>query len=76
MKKETCPWESKELGCDERYVAVVSAGEVEAIDKALGLSEISFRISNELKEKLKTQAESEGLNINAFMRAALEKALK
>lgn len=76
MKKETCPWESRELGCDERYVAVVSAGEAEAIDKALGLSEISFKISNELKENLKTQAESEGLNINAFMRAALEKALK
>lgn len=76
MKKETCPWKSRELGCDERYVAVASAGEAEAIDKALGLSEVSFRISNDLKEKLKAQAKTEGLNINAFMRAALEKALK
>ena len=76
MKKETCPWESRELGCDERYVAVVSAEKAEAIDKVLDLSEISFRISNELKEKLEAQAKSEGLNINAFMRSALEKALK
>lgn len=76
MKKETCPWEARELGCDERYVAVVSAGEAEVIDKALGLGRVSFRISNELKEKLEAQAKAEGLNINAFMRALLEKALK
>lgn len=76
MKRETCPWETRELGCDERYVVVASAAEVEAINKALGLSGISFRISSDLKEKLEAQAKSEGLNINAFMRAALEKALK
>jgi len=76
MKKETCPWESRELGCDERYVAVASADEAEAINKALGLSKVSFRISSDLKEKLEAQAKSEGLNINAFMRAALEKALR
>lgn len=76
MKRETCPWETRELGCDERYVVVASAAEVEAINKALGLSGISFRINSDLKEKLEAQAKSEGLNINAFMRAALEKALR
>lgn len=76
MKRKTCPWETRGLGCDERYVVVASAAEVEAINKALGLSEISFRISSDLKEKLETQAKAKGLNINAFMRSALEKALK
>lgn len=27
MKKELCPWGSRELGCDERYVEVVSQKE-------------------------------------------------
>jgi len=76
MKKETCLWESRELGCDERYVAVASAAEAEAIDKALGLSEISFRISNDLREKLEAQAKLEDLSFRAFMRKTLEKTVE
>lgn len=71
MKKELCPWESRELGCDERYVEVVSQKEKKEIDKALGMVNISVRLPEETYQYLIDEADKAGLNLQAFIRNKL-----
>lgn len=71
MKKELCPWESRELGCDERYVEVVSQKEEKEIDKVLGMVNISVRLPEETYQYLINEADKAGLNLQAFIRNRL-----
>lgn len=71
MKKELCPWESRELGCDERYVEVVSEQEMEAIDKNLGMVNIKVRLPEDTYHYLIKEADKAGLNLQAFIREKL-----
>lgn len=76
MKEEKCLWESRELGCDEKYVAVATKEEMEDFDKHLGLVEVKLKISQNLYKRLKDVSDLRGLNIKAVMREYLENSLK
>lgn len=71
MKKELCPWESRELGCDERYVEVVSQKEKKEIDKALGMINVKVRLPEDIYQYLIDEANKAGLNLHAFIRNKL-----
>ena len=71
MKKELCPWERRELGCDERYVEVVSQKEEKEIDKALGMINVKVRLTENIYQYLIDEANKAGLNLHAFIRNKL-----
>lgn len=73
MKKELCPWENRELGCDERYVTVASKDEMDCIDKRLGMVNVKVRLPEETYQYLINEADKSGLNLQAFIRERLSK---
>ena len=64
-------WDDRELGADERYVAVAPAEEEDELDKALGLKTISIRLPVKLIESYKLLAEIEGVGYQPLMRDIL-----
>lgn len=76
MNIEKCPWENRELGCDERYVKVALQEENKAVDESLGLVTLHIKIPNDLYDKLIEKANTEGLNLYAFSRDLLIKGIK
>lgn len=68
MSKEKCPWESRELGCDEKYVEIASEQEMEMIDKSLSMVSIKVRLPEETYQYLINEADKAGLNLQAFIR--------
>lgn len=71
MKEEKCQWESRELGCDEMFVRVVSDEEMAKFNEILGLVDIKLRLSKKLKNELEEMAQKEGMNFQAFLRKRL-----
>ena len=67
------PWESGELGRDERFVRRMSAAENARVDQALGLRMISIRLPERLIERLKTIAQHNGVGYQPLMRDVLSR---
>jgi len=74
-KKSSCPWESGQLGTDIRFARVAPASLSQAVDKALGLVEVSTRVSTKQSEKMENAAARAGLCLKAWLRMALVKGL-
>lgn len=75
QQKDNCPWESGELGNDARYVRVAPASVSRAVDKALGLTPITFRVDAVTARRLRRQARMSGLCVQAYARQALVQSL-
>ena len=67
------PWETGELGNDERYVRRASATEEARIEAALGLRMISIRLPERLIEQLKLIAVHRGIGYQPMMRDVLSR---
>lgn len=71
QQEDDCPWESGKLGNDARYVRVAPDSVSRAVDKALGLTPVTFRVDAVTARRLKRQARKSGLCIQAYARQAL-----
>jgi hypothetical protein len=69
----TDPWESGELGRDERFVRRMSDAEETRVDAALGLRMISIRLPERLIERLKLIALHHGIGYQPLMRDVLSR---
>ena len=67
------PWETGELGNDERYVRRAGAAEEARIETALGLRMISIRLPELLIEQLKLIAVHRGIGYQPMMRDVLSR---
>lgn len=76
MKREDeeCPWESGKLGRDARYARAVK--DDGAVDRALGLVKVTFRVDLATGRRLARKARKAGLCVQAFARQALVEKLK
>lgn len=75
QQEDDCPWENGELGNDARYVRVAPASVSRAVDKALGLTPITFRVDAVTARRLTRQARMSGLCVQAYARQALVEKL-
>ena len=67
------PWETGELGRDEKYVRRASPETESAVADALGLQMISIRLPKKLIEGLKFLATVHGVGYQPLMRDALHR---
>lgn len=74
-KEDDLKWDNRELGADEKYVAV-SPINSEKMDEILSLVSVRFKINKELHSLLYKKAEREGLNIAAYIRRLIESDVK
>jgi len=66
-------WDKRELGADEKYVAVVSKEDEVRIDESLGLKPITIRLQASLIKDFETAARKQGLKYQTLMRQVLTK---
>lgn len=64
-------WDSRELGADEKFVAVAQDVDEAAIDDALELRPISIRLQKSLIEDFKLIAQLHGMGYQPLMRQVL-----
>ena len=65
-------WENRQLGADERFVAVSDIDEA-LVDKAAGMKLISIRLPETLIDDFKALAKVHGLGYQPLMRQILER---
>lgn len=75
QEQKKCPWETRELGCDEQYVAVASEAESAALDEALGMRSISIRMPASLIDAYKMIAAYHGVGYQPLMRDILQRTV-
>ena len=68
---EVDPWETGDLGKDEKYVECASAEVKREIETSLELQMISIRLQKELIEELKLIANYRGIGYQPLMRDVL-----
>lgn len=64
-------WESRKLGASAKHARPVSSKEARAVDDALGLHLLSFRIDKSVIEKFKKLSKLEGIGYQPLMRQVL-----
>ena len=64
-------WENGTLGASAAHAVRVSDKQAKALDDALGLQLLSFRIQKSLIQRLKALAKEEGIGYQPLMRQAL-----
>jgi predicted DNA binding CopG/RHH family protein len=70
-EKDVDLWENETLGASASHAVRVSDKQAKALDDALGLQLLSFRIQKSLIQRLKTIAKHEGIGYQPLMRQAL-----
>ncbi len=70
-----CPWESGQLGNDIRFARVAPTDLSAAVDKALGLVELSTRLPKKQAKAMEHAAKKSGLAFKAWLREALMEKL-
>jgi hypothetical protein len=70
-EKDVELWEDRSLGASIKHAARVSDAQTKALDDALGLQLLSFRIQKSLILKLKNIAKEEGIGYQPPMRQVL-----
>lgn len=73
---ESDPWESRELGADEKFVRVSSKETEDRIDAGLDLHMVSMRLPKDAVLELKSLAREQGLGYQPFVRQILMNYLK
>lgn len=69
-------WETRQLGASAEHAKPVSDEEDKAIDDAMGLHLLSFRIQKTVIEQLKQLAKLEGIGYQPLMRQVLTKYVR
>ncbi len=66
-------WDSRELGCEEKYARVSSSVNTDSLDESLELQMISIRLQKSLIEDFKMIAKVHGLGYQPLIRQALNR---
>jgi predicted DNA binding CopG/RHH family protein len=75
-EKDVDKWENRSLGASIKHAARVSDEQTKALDNALGLHLLSFRIQKSLITKLKNIAKEEGIGYQPLMRQVLTRYVR
>lgn len=75
-KEDDLKWDNRELGANERYVALSSCEAEKEVDEILSLVSVRFKINKELHSLLCEKAEREGFNVSAYIRRLIESDIK
>lgn len=75
-EKDAELWENGTLGASAAHAKRVSDKQAKALDEALGLQLLSFRIQKSLIQRLKAIAKQEGIGYQPLMRQALTRYVR
>ena len=75
-EKDSELWEKRKLGASAKHAVLASDEQVKALDDALGLKLLSFRIQKSLIQKLKNIAKQEGIGYQPLMRQVLTRYVR